>query len=542
MTTKIESLKNRVSLLALLAVLSCESYNGALVEPENQVTFSQTEYYIVPGSSIVIDLESVIKQSFATASLKISQNPYRGELSQVGALLLKYRPGREFIEGRDQFVFSVISNGEIIATERMTILAKQNIDEFPCDLYTVEDRARVKSGSSVSVQFLKNDRLCGIGSPLQITIQSEPAFGESKLIGDSIITYTPGPEYMGRDQVVYKLNDASGENVSFGIVSLTDQWIAHILPLPDDDPTEISFVNENTGFLGGRGIYRTTDAGLTWNVSYHDPADKDLNITEFFFQDADNGFATYSSCPDRLEDCKGGLLRTTDGGTTWEPIEFEHSVTTVFFTSPSIGFVGITEHTYDSQQKQAIFKTEDGGATWKQVFTVPLVYGPLKIRFTDLITGYAHNDYTMFRTTDGGETWKWAIDAEYITDVSVISGNVVTVSFAEESFTTPTLSTMLKSQDGVDWRNAGNFEYELFTHGFSPTANVGFAVGISGTYPPVHPLSQTLSINRSLDKGASWKEDDITEPLNGFPLAMAIPSDNVSYILCADKIIKYTSP
>jgi hypothetical protein len=171
MTTrrKIRGLEGKATLLVLLAILSCDSFKEDFIEPENQVIFSKTEYYILPGSSVVIDLESSVKQSFINATLKISQNPLRGKLSQLDTLLWRYYPAREFLEGKDQFVFSVISDNEEIATETITIFVMQEVEELPCGLYAVEDKVYARSGSSVSVKFLNNDRICGINeSPLQI--------------------------------------------------------------------------------------------------------------------------------------------------------------------------------------------------------------------------------------------------------------------------------------------------------------------------------------------------------------------------------------
>ena len=77
------------------------------------------------------------------------------------------------------------------------------------------------------------------------------------------------------------------------------------------------FVNNTTGYLGGHGIYKTTDGGATWKVSYPG-TDSRNSIIDIYFLDADRGYATYA----REEDCgcrhEGGLLRTIDGGDTWE--------------------------------------------------------------------------------------------------------------------------------------------------------------------------------------------------------------------------------
>jgi alpha-tubulin suppressor-like RCC1 family protein len=214
---------NFVTSILLLVILSCDSFKEDFIEPRNQVTFSQTEYYILPSSSIIIDQKSLIKESFSNVSLNVSQNPMRGELSSLDTFLLKYKPAPDFTEGKDQFVFSVLSDGKVLKTETMTIFLKQHQDEFPCAIYTVEDRVKVKRGSSISIRVLENDRVCGTNSSgPKISIYSNPRFGEGSLEGDSLIVYTPGPSFKGLDEMVYRLTTSSGSEKYYGVITIDE--------------------------------------------------------------------------------------------------------------------------------------------------------------------------------------------------------------------------------------------------------------------------------------------------------------------------------
>ena len=81
-------LTNRFTLLVIvLAVLSCDSLTESdSVTPEK---FTQSDYYILPGSSTIIDLESVVDQSFLNGTLSVSENPKRGTLSYVNYIHVK---------------------------------------------------------------------------------------------------------------------------------------------------------------------------------------------------------------------------------------------------------------------------------------------------------------------------------------------------------------------------------------------------------------------------------------------------------------------
>ena len=149
----------------------------------------------------------------------------------------------------------------------------------------------------------------------------------------------------------------------------------------------------------------------------------------------------------------------------------------------------------------------------------------------------------MYRTIDGGESWKLAYENEYIMSVAVTPENIISANFTSGSLSETSPSTMFRSQDGEAWSPTINLPYAILAQGFSPSGNIGFAIGISATNPSFdYPRSQTLSINKSVDKGATWTEFEITEPLYGYPLAVAFPSDNVAYVLGFREVMKFTRP
>ena len=223
-TRIIKTIRRFATNLLLLVIVSCDSFKEDFIQPENQVTFTQKEYYILPGSSIIIDQKSLIKESFSNVTLSVSQNPMHGELSSLDTFLLKYKPGPGFTEGKDQFVFSVLSDGSVLKTETMTIFMKQHLDEFPCAVYSVEDLVNVKGGASIPIRVLENDRICGANhaSP-KISIYGNPRYGAGQLEGDSVIVYTPGPSFKGLDEMIYQLTTSSGSQTSYGVITITGE-------------------------------------------------------------------------------------------------------------------------------------------------------------------------------------------------------------------------------------------------------------------------------------------------------------------------------
>ena len=223
----------------------------------------------------MIDLNSVVKESFLHATLMILENPVRGTLSPINSLLYKYTPGREFKDGEDHFVIAVVNDGKVLAKNTLTINLRKYEEALPCALLGIEDKIKLKKtdSSSVTIAVLENDRLCDMGkSSLNVSIHTPPKFGQA-IVDNEFIVYTPGPEYKHHDELIYQLTRAADESIFYGVVSIDGRGEFTIQTITGREFTSLFFIDEDTGFLGtDRGIYKTIDGGKNWNVSlsnYH---------------------------------------------------------------------------------------------------------------------------------------------------------------------------------------------------------------------------------------------------------------------------------
>jgi photosystem II stability/assembly factor-like uncharacterized protein len=166
------------------------------------------------------------------------------------------------------------------------------------------------------------------------------------------------------------------------------------------------FSTNNVGWAVGVGeILHTSDGGNIWYEQDYYPAS---NLYSVFFVDNYNGWASGSN---------GVILHTTDGGNTWD--EQDHGFTSggyiftgLYFLDENNGWcVGGKSFTYGSSSKRVILKTTDGGDTWETnlfaSYTVPLK----KVYFTDANNGWVVGEYDQYSgnvlyTSDGGDTWE----------------------------------------------------------------------------------------------------------------------------------------
>lgn len=216
-----------------------------------------------------------------------------------------------------------------------------------------------------------------------------------------------------------------------------------------------------------------------------------LNSIEFPKQNT-GYFAGQAENPGYAAGEDGTLLRTTDGGTSWVPLNSgtSNSLYSVYLPSTNTGYASGTFGT--------IIKTTDGGTNW-----VALNSGTTtqlnSVYFTDTTTGYAAGDGgILLKTSNGGTNWT-NLDAG-----TSISLNSVYFTDANNGFIAGDSGTIIKTTDGgTIWvpMPSGTIN-SLHSVKFLDSSK-GFIVGDSGT------------ILKTTDGGASW-----TVCYTGMPLCL----------------------
>ena len=187
---------------------------------------------------------------------------------------------------------------------------------------------------------------------------------------------------------------------------------------------------KNTFYFGatGGGVWKTIDGGSNWK-----------NITDKYFGGSIGCVSVAPSDPTILYVGEGestlrgnvsegfGIWRTDDGGRSWRNLglkDTRHIIRIVIHPkNPDIVWVAAIGHLFGPNTERGIFKTIDGGKTWKKVLYVNdktgcsdlimepgnpsvLYAGTWRIQRTPHSMESGGEGGGLWKSVDGGETWK----------------------------------------------------------------------------------------------------------------------------------------
>ena len=211
-------------------------------------------------------------------------------------------------------------------------------------------------------------------------------------------------------------------------------WSHYDSKLIEGSIDDIFFVSPFTGWFVQSDLFRTTDGGLSWTAS-------GLSGLRRLYCFNKNNCWAYGY--------NGQLVFSSDTGNTWTQQNTGTTTTlsTIGFSNPKLGWLG----------GSGLLTTTNGGASWNPV-TTPLsrvdkivtqdsnrvwIYGgvnsyrttdggqnwthrdPSAIWFINPDTGWAKNSDSLFRTSDGGQSWDFlGLHAVSYLNTEFINGNL----------------------------------------------------------------------------------------------------------------------
>lgn len=281
----------------------------------------------------------------------------------------------------------------------------------------------------------------------------------------------------------------------------------------------VFFLDQNRGWaVGSRGtVLQTLDGGNTWKA--RGASTEDI-VRDIFFIDDQNGWLVCEVNVYQLktnEDPRAYLMKTTDGGKTWNRIQIkgfdvDAILVRAVFTRNGRGWVfgeaGSIYTTHDGGETwtklksptrrlllggtfidddrgwivgagATIIQTSDGGETWYQP-TLPQVEKSIRFTATSFVdnrkgwaVGSAGN---LYRTINGGRTWQRqesGIEVDLF-DVKFVS--------ALEGWAVGAEGTIISTRDGGEhWATEKSNTVHPLERVFFTDRNRGWAVGFGGT-------------------------------------------------------------
>jgi photosystem II stability/assembly factor-like uncharacterized protein len=191
-----------------------------------------------------------------------------------------------------------------------------------------------------------------------------------------------------------------------------------------------SYTNKNTFYFGGTGggIWKTTDGGSNWK-----------NISDKFFGGSIGAVAVAPSDENiiyvgegentlrgNVSEGLGGLWKSDDGGRTWKNIglkDSRHIIRIIVHPrDPNTVWLAVMGHLFGPNSERGVYKTTDGGKTWKRTLFVndqtgcsdlvmepgnPTVFyaGMWRALRTPYSMESGGNGSSLWKSIDGGETW-----------------------------------------------------------------------------------------------------------------------------------------
>jgi photosystem II stability/assembly factor-like uncharacterized protein len=215
------------------------------------------------------------------------------------------------------------------------------------------------------------------------------------------------------------------------------------------------------------GIWKTVDGGLNWAPIFDSQPVSSIGSLAVAPSDPNVVWAGTGEPHVRSHISIGwGIFKSTDAGKTWNKMGLDNtgriSRVIVHPTNPDIVYAGSEGHLYGPQQERGVYRTTDGGKSWERVLFVDentgvsdLVINPSnpRILYAGLWTMEIHTwgresggpGSGVFMTSDGGTTWKRLTNG-------LPTGPVGKVGLGISRTNPAKVYALIETSDGIPWR------------------------------------------------------------------------------------------
>ncbi|MDC6362534.1 MULTISPECIES: WD40/YVTN/BNR-like repeat-containing protein [Flavobacteriaceae] len=219
-----------------------------------------------------------------------------------------------------------------------------------------------------------------------------------------------------------QLNPKLFENLNFRFIGPEGNRTIAIAGVPGDPM--VNYIGAASG-----GLWKTTDGGINWNPIFDDQEVSSIGSVALAPSNPNIVWVgTGETFVIRPAHAMGdGIYKSEDAGKTWKKMGLEKTGrigrVIVHPTNPDIVYVAALGHTYGPQKERGVYKTTDGGKTWKQILFIDehtgaaemaidpknpdrLLVGMWSIHINTWGLNSGGPGGGVYRTTDGGKSWE----------------------------------------------------------------------------------------------------------------------------------------
>ncbi|MDX1408365.1 MAG: hypothetical protein R3330_09530, partial [Saprospiraceae bacterium] len=187
--------------------------------------------------------------------------------------------------------------------------------------------------------------------------------------------------------------------------------------------TDIIYIGTAAG-----GVWKSENAGHTWEPVFEDRSTASIGDIAIFQDNPNILYAgTGEGNPRNSHNSGTGMYKSIDGGRTWQHIGLEHTRqihrVIVHPDNPDIVWAGSSGSTWAPNRDRGVFKTTNGGKTWRQILYVDDLTGVADLRMDPanpnklICAMWEHQRFpwyfqsggdgsAIYITYDGGERWE----------------------------------------------------------------------------------------------------------------------------------------
>jgi photosystem II stability/assembly factor-like uncharacterized protein len=182
------------------------------------------------------------------------------------------------------------------------------------------------------------------------------------------------------------------------------------------------------------GVWRSTSGGINWEPVFDEAPVQAIGAIKINQNNpSEIWVGTGEGNPRNSQNSGEGIFKTLDGGKTWKPMGLKDSRTIhriiIHRDDPDIVFAGATGSAWGPNSERGVFKTTDGGKSWRKVLFVndstgcaDLVVDPSNPnKLIAAMWEYGRKPWTfksggagsgIYVSFDGGETWERRTDKD----------------------------------------------------------------------------------------------------------------------------------